>query len=163
MLAQCEDGSIVLISIITNSVICYFQAISSKITEAKVHVLLEYLLVSCDDGYVYVYNMIVQALERVVTGFGSCMLLRKPLRNRVKSENFENIETSGTYLSRTLQFNFRQQFEPKNKHPLTVTSSNIGGSDIPILHINTQAVANAIKSSDNPGGNLEYVISLLTC
>jgi hypothetical protein len=46
-----------VISVITNGTICRFQGINAEIVEAYIHLMMEYLIVTCDDGAAYVFNM----------------------------------------------------------------------------------------------------------
>ena len=68
MLAQCENGAVLLVSFETQEILCYFQALNSHITNAVMFLSVEYLAVSCANGNIYIFNMIIQAIEREITG-----------------------------------------------------------------------------------------------
>mmetsp|Transcript_19234 Transcript_19234/g.35284 ORF Transcript_19234/g.35284 Transcript_19234/m.35284 type:complete len:849 (-) Transcript_19234:1598-4144(-) len=107
LLAQQEDGTLLLISLITDEVVAHFFGLSGTVEKASIHVMLEYLVVVCIDGAVYVFNMMSRTLERVVNASAAAPLLRTPQFPRRSTVCFEEIDAGMSPIHKLVFFNLK--------------------------------------------------------
>lgn len=149
ILVHCQDQSISLVSLVTNSVICSFSTKISHISEVLVHVLLEYLLIRSYD-VVYVFNMMMQCLERVAIGVSANELLRKPILTKSRTES-NSPEDMVCEEHKTIEVNWR--------------ACACYRKFIYAGEFNIQGIANPVISfGDEMDEELkDFVLSMLTC
>ena len=149
VLIHCQDLSVVLISLYTNSVICSFSTRIPQVNEAQVHVLLEYLLIRSQD-VVYVFNMMMQCLERVATGISASELLRKEttLASHLSSKSSDDLVCEQ---HRLIEANSRVM--RSHRKTIHVCSLDVQGLTTPAVVIG--------EHPDTYHGSL--VLSILTC
>ena len=149
-LGQCESGAISLISFETKEVLCYFQALMSPIIKASMYLNLEYLTVSCANGKIYIFNMIIQALEREISGDSVI--------------NFDNIEVANENMLKTIDKSERIisslefYFVENSKKAIEVKIITIGKSSFPSLNIN---LAKLIKAKQPYPKTLLYSVGAI--
>ncbi|CAG9332267.1 unnamed protein product [Blepharisma stoltei] len=163
LLAQCEDGSILLISLNTNEVAFNFPAVSARVKEAYIHMTQDYLIAICEDAKGYIFNMSLQALERIVDETISKNYIRQIVRARASTDTLEDMDESMIDKHKVLQFNIRQQFVVEARAPLSVKAVSIAGRDFPTIMLNVNSIAKKVSKLKQPPAQLEYVLSLLTC
>ncbi|CAG9328926.1 unnamed protein product [Blepharisma stoltei] len=163
LIAQCQDGSILLISLTRKGVLSYFQAIESVILDAKLNVMLNYLLVSCADEKIYVFDMTAQCLERIIVGEQTGKVLRATLPNFAEYNAMDDLEHAVDDNHLILLYNLRQQFIANSDMPLSIDHVSIGLCDYTTLHVNSNAFIGEIKFPTGPPIELDYIVSLLAC
>lgn len=131
VLIHCQDHSVALVSLYTNSIICAFSTMIPQVDEAQVHVLLEYLLIRSEE-YVYVFNMMMQCLERVATGVSASELLRKEnnLRMDLSSKSSEDVVSEP---HRVIERNCKPL--KTSRKGISTGSVNMQGLNTPIITI----------------------------
>ncbi|CAG9318291.1 unnamed protein product [Blepharisma stoltei] len=161
LLAQCEDGSILLITLANKASLCYFQALSSRIKEAEVHVGLEYLLVKCDDGYIYLFNMIMQALERIISKDEAHKIFRKSKRQATLHISYESTDLGLSQYHQIIHYNLRQNYVSKYSDPFVIRNIWIGGREYQVLFLNIESIEKRVEKKLIALPYMEYVMGLL--
>ncbi|OMJ86949.1 hypothetical protein SteCoe_11420 [Stentor coeruleus] len=149
ILVHCQDQSISLVSLVTNSVICSFSTKISHVSEVLVHVLLEYLLIRSHE-VVYVFNMMMQCLERVAVGVSANELLRKPILKKSCTES-NSPEDMVCEEHKTIEVNWRSC--AYNRKIICSGEFNIQGTANPIISFGDE-IDDELK---------DFVLSILTC
>jgi len=163
LLAQCTDGSILLVSLVTNCVICHFQALSSSIREAEVHAPLEYLLVTCEDYLVYVFNMAVQALERIVSRKDVSTIFKKSFKGSLQYESFDDMDVNVSELHKLVLYNLRSHFYIRSPNPIFIKNVSIGGSRFTFFCVNISSISSSVAYYLASTKHIECILSLITC
>lgn len=149
ILIHCEDSSIVLVSLVTNSVISTFNTRIPHVSEAKVHVMLDYLLIRSHEA-VYVFNITIQAFERILYGSAANEVMRKQisLHSDLTSNSSTDLECEE---HRLIEINWRNflTFEKG----IRSNCLKLQGIQNPIITVNQEI---------NPEYT-NFVLSLLTC
>lgn len=125
ILGQCATGAILLINAEQQEILCYFQALKSDITKAVMYLNLEYLAVSCANGNLYVFNMTMQAIERVITG-DAVIRFDSHVMNEIKPLEKSHFSTACLAM----------YFENPPKKALEVKMLSVGKRYFPTLHVN---------------------------
>ena len=160
LLLQAQDGSMFLVSLVTHEIVCYFQALSSDIKSAEIHVLQEYLLVTCDDGYLYIFNMMSQALERVLYGEEAAPLLRKPFRTQ---EPQEYRKEDPFFPHKLIECNLRSQVNSVISSPLSLQSISVSGMKFSVLVVNVERLQSFLQTQKVNPSQLSYLFNLMQC
>ena len=152
VLGQCFTGALALISAERKEIICYFQGLKSDIVKATMYLNLEYLAVSCGNGNIYIYNMMIQAIEREITGDAVFQFDDHLLAN-------ESILASlGKTRPATACLEFYFYGAPKK--PVSVKFLSIGANYFPCLHLNiTKLSKTRTKYPDKVIEDISAVIS----
>ena len=137
VLGQCSSGALILISATTKEIVCYFQDLKSDIVKATMYLNLEYLAVSCANGNIYIFNMMIQAIEREITGDAVFTFDGHGLNNEAILASLDKTQPTTT----CLEFYFQRS----PKKALEVKLLSIGKNYFPCLHLN---VTKLIKTRD---------------
>ena len=129
-LGQTETGAILLIDFESKSILSSFQALKSIIISAKLHVNLEYLQLFCENGHIYIFNMISLALERDISG--------DAVFNFHHIDKLAKIDRFSVLLNSLLPHHTRK--------PLKVSFCFFSSEYVPVLNINSIQIA---KKSPN--------------
>jgi WD40 repeat protein len=107
LLVQQDDGTLLLVSLITDEVVAHFFGLSGTVERASIHVMLEYLVVVCTDGAVFVFNMMSRTLERVLNASSASALLRQDLFPKRPSICFEELDVNLSPIHKLVHFNMK--------------------------------------------------------
>jgi hypothetical protein len=153
ILIQAEDGSLILVSLNINNIICKFQAVSSKILSSAIHIDHNYLCVLCEDNFIYIFNMSIQALERIIPSSNSELLFRKTFNEPYSPEIFSEaleysvLNTNRGYLHLNRVIN-----------PFLLKDITIGGAEIPALYTNFSEIRKRIPAEKEVRMICEYLL-----
>jgi hypothetical protein len=136
ILGQCETGNVLLISLDTREILCYFQALRSNIIKATMYLNLEYLALSCSNGNLYIFNMSIQAIEREV--IGDAVL-------GFDDTNISDVSANSLNKSHKIDCFFEFYFMEKNKKCVEASFIFTGKKYLPCLDINTSLIRKSSK------------------
>ena len=158
LLAQQEDGSVLLFSLSNLDIFCTFQGVKNMMRAGYIHVLLEYLMVVDEHDIVYVFNMMSQALERQVTGPAAFAILRKETDSGLV---FEKMAATVSTAQNLVEYNVQFLSYDKPMSALVESFVSLGGQKIPMLVLNVSKLQETLQTAGTISQEQGFVVSLL--
>ena len=158
LLAQQADGSVLLFSLSNLEVFCTFQGVKNMMRAGYIHVIFEYLLIVDEHDIVYTFNMMSQALERLITGPDAFAMLRKETDSGLI---FEHMAATVSTAQNLIEYNAQFLSYDKPMNALTESFVSIAGQTLPMLVLNVGKLQETIQAAGSVTLEEGYIVSML--
>lgn len=158
LIGELEDDNVILLSLDAREVLCAFYGLRGGVKEALIHLLLDYLFITCGDGDCYLYNMTTLQLERIIPSYAvPYQAFRRYQVPELKSEDEEERSVQHQLLERNLK-----GLEGHQSHALAwVEYPALAGGQFPVLCFNIAAITESFAEMTEFPEQAEFIISLL--
>lgn len=156
IIGQLQDESLVLISLEKCADVCAFYGFKGRLREVHVHLLLDYLLITNQEGDCSLFNMSSLQLERVLS------VTSLPFKAFRQSHAPSPQPLSALSLSHQLLECCIQGFTVSHSQALVWSEYLvIGAAQFPLLCLNVGLIAQSFEEMEELPEQAEFVISML--